>query len=177
MKKSMNINFVLSNRVAYTLITFLILTIVGVGVYAVAGTIPDPGHSITKLQPCSDGEILKSSGGVWSCVDGSAAETDPTVLNFAQNGISTCGAGSSIRVINNDGTVTCETDTNTQRSTKTRVYKIHTGCSDPNKLTVSSTCLTKTCGADNRQYYSCNSACVKSQTQTCSNIFAGNLVN
>ncbi len=68
MKKSVNINFNLSNRTTYTLITFLILAVIGVGVYAVAGTTPNPGHAFTELQPCNGvGEILKSDGTTWTC--------------------------------------------------------------------------------------------------------------
>ena len=57
----------ISNRLLYTLISIGILAILAVGVYAVPGAIPNPGHSITQLQPCSNGEILKTSGGVWTC--------------------------------------------------------------------------------------------------------------
>ena len=68
MKKSVNINFNLSNRAVYTLITFLVLSVVGVGVYAIAGTTPNPGHAFTELQPCTTaGEILKSDGTTWTC--------------------------------------------------------------------------------------------------------------
>jgi len=56
----------MSNRLLYTLITIGILAIFGFGVYAV-GTTPNPGHAITDIQPCGDGEILKMNGGSWSC--------------------------------------------------------------------------------------------------------------
>jgi hypothetical protein len=41
-------------------------------VYAVAGTTPNPGHSHSEIQPCSDGEVLQMSGTSWSCVSLSA---------------------------------------------------------------------------------------------------------
>ena len=40
----------------------------GTGVYAVAGTTPDPGHPLSQLQPCSDEESLITQNGVWTCV-------------------------------------------------------------------------------------------------------------
>ena len=49
----------MSNRLLYTLIAIGIMAIAATGVYAVLGTTPDPGHPVSQLQPCSDGEILK----------------------------------------------------------------------------------------------------------------------
>ncbi len=52
MKKSVNINFNLSNRAVYTLITFLVLSVLSVGVYAYttdgSGNPPLFGHSVTS---------------------------------------------------------------------------------------------------------------------------------
>ena len=88
-KRGVNIHVHLSNRLLYTLITILVLAIIGVSVYAVAGTTPNPGHSLSQLQPCSNGEILKMAGGVWTCVDGTiAAETD-TLQSVVSRGSST----------------------------------------------------------------------------------------
>jgi len=59
------INF--TNRSLYTLIAFFAILTFAVGVYAV-GTTPNPGHPITQLQLCDDaGQILKMSGGAWTC--------------------------------------------------------------------------------------------------------------
>ena len=63
--KKLQINF--TNRWLYTLIVFFSLIVIGVGVYAVAGTTPNPGHPITQLQPCSAGQILKTVGTTWAC--------------------------------------------------------------------------------------------------------------
>ena len=61
------LNKKVSNRLAYTIITFFAVIALAVVVYAVPGTTPNPGHSIAQLQPCSDGEILKTAAGVWTC--------------------------------------------------------------------------------------------------------------
>ena len=74
--KSIKININLSNRWLYTLILIGILAIVAVGVYA-ATSFPasGAGHNLNELaQPCSNGQILKVSGGVWAC--GSDVDTD-----------------------------------------------------------------------------------------------------
>ena len=57
----------MTNRWLYTLITLFAVVVLGVGVYAVAGTTPNPGHPMNQIQPCSDGEILKMGGGAWTC--------------------------------------------------------------------------------------------------------------
>lgn len=70
MKKGKSVlnNFKISNRLSYTLITFLVLAIVGVGVYAYANPTTGVGHDYSELQACaSDGQILKTSGGAWTC--------------------------------------------------------------------------------------------------------------
>lgn len=59
-----------SNRLSYTIIAVFALLLIGVGVYAL-GAVPSPvGHSLTQLQPCSNGETLVTSGGVWTCSSG-----------------------------------------------------------------------------------------------------------
>ena len=75
MKKKMKSNFNFSNRILYSLISLVIISIVAVGVYAVPGAIPNPGHSISQLQPCgNDGETLvMTSGGAWTCATGGGA--------------------------------------------------------------------------------------------------------
>ena len=66
MKKSVTINFNLSNRAVYTLVTFLIIIIVGVGVYAFGTSNPSVfGHSVGEIE-----------------------ETDPTVLESVKDGVS-----------------------------------------------------------------------------------------
>jgi hypothetical protein len=64
----MKITITLTKRATYTLITLSILIILGFGVYAFAGKTPNPGHSLSELQPCSDKEILTTRGETWQCV-------------------------------------------------------------------------------------------------------------
>jgi len=56
------------NRIHYSLITLAIVVVFGVGVYALGTTVPNPGHSISQLQVCGDGQILQTSGTSWTCV-------------------------------------------------------------------------------------------------------------
>ena len=67
-KKGVEIKINLSNKAIYTFIVLGILIIVGVGVYAL-GSVPNPGHAISGLQTCEEGETLQIVGGEWSCVD------------------------------------------------------------------------------------------------------------
>ncbi len=79
--KKLQINF--TDKWFYTFVVVISLIAIGVGVYAAAGTTPDPGHPFTQLQPCDvEGEILKSDGTTWTCGTdeagaGGGAETDP----------------------------------------------------------------------------------------------------
>ena len=73
MKKKVKSDFNFSNRILYSLICLVVLSIVAVGVYAVPGTIPNPGHPISQLQLCSDGETLVMVGGAWTCATGGGA--------------------------------------------------------------------------------------------------------
>ncbi len=59
--------FNISNKLAYTLVAIFSIVLIGVGVFAL-GPVPNPGHSISQLQTCDDGQILKMSGSAWSCV-------------------------------------------------------------------------------------------------------------
>lgn len=63
----MPLTITLTKKTTYTLITLIILIILGIGVYARAGKIPDPGHSLAELQPCSKGETLVSNSQFWEC--------------------------------------------------------------------------------------------------------------
>ncbi len=71
MKKSVTVNFNLSNRAVYTLITFLILGIVGVGVYAYTGNV---GHTSDQVDHPT---CVAITGHVDLC-DGSDANTQLT---------------------------------------------------------------------------------------------------
>jgi hypothetical protein len=68
-KRSLNIKIHLTNRWLYTFIFLGILLLIGVGVYASLGTTPNPGHPVSELQSCSDGEILQMVSGAWACAD------------------------------------------------------------------------------------------------------------
>ncbi len=109
----------ISNRLLYTLITIGILAILGVGVYAVAGSVPNPGHSLLQLQPCSDGETLKMVGTSWTCAPaGSAGGGNWTVsgsniyYNLGNVGIGTTNPIYQLSVVENNA----KTDT-TDRAT------------------------------------------------------------
>lgn len=56
-----------SNRFAYTIISAFAMIALAVVVYAVPGTTPNPGHPLTQLQPCSNGETLVTTNGAWNC--------------------------------------------------------------------------------------------------------------
>lgn len=64
---SLNFNITLTKRTLYTLITLGILIILAISVYAI-GNIPNPGHSISELQLCSENQILQTRNEEWSCV-------------------------------------------------------------------------------------------------------------
>lgn len=57
----------ISKRTLYTIITFSILIILCFGVYAGAGTIPNPGHSLRELQHCAEKQTLVFKSGIWRC--------------------------------------------------------------------------------------------------------------
>ena len=91
------VSIIFSNRVIYSGIVFLILAIVGVGVWAYANPTTGVGHDFSELQPCSKGLILKSVniddanpglGTKWSCVK------DEGFTNFQIERIS-CNNGNS----------------------------------------------------------------------------------
>jgi len=63
----MNLKITISKRATYTIITLTILIILAIGVYAVTGKTPNPGHSLSELQPCAKGETLISNSFFWQC--------------------------------------------------------------------------------------------------------------
>jgi hypothetical protein len=67
-KRGIEINIKLSNKAIYTLIVIGILAILGVGVFAL-GSVSNPGHAISELQTCEEGETLQVVDGEWDCVD------------------------------------------------------------------------------------------------------------
>ena len=67
--------FNISNKLAYTLIVILFIITLGVGVYAI-GSVPNPGHSLSQLQPCDNGQTLIVSGGAWTCTTPSSGSAN-----------------------------------------------------------------------------------------------------
>jgi hypothetical protein len=63
------IKIIISNHWFYTFMALGILAAVAVGVYAWANPSTGVGHSYNEIQPCSEGQTLKVSGGVWTCAD------------------------------------------------------------------------------------------------------------
>ena len=57
-----------SDRWLYTFIALGIIILLGVVVYGWSNS-AGVGHGLDEIQPCGDGEILKTSSGSWSCVD------------------------------------------------------------------------------------------------------------
>ena len=71
MKKVIKINFTLTNRWLYTLIAFLIITIIGVGVYASTFSgVNGVGHDLSEIgfPICASGQVLGFIGGIWDCM-------------------------------------------------------------------------------------------------------------
>lgn len=88
--KKLQINF--TDKWFYTFVVIISLIAIGVGVYAAAGTTPNPGHPFVELQPCNTaGEILKSDGTTWTCGaddvgnGGTSLWTQDTDLNIYYN--------------------------------------------------------------------------------------------
>ncbi len=66
-----NIQINLGNKTFYTLIAIVaVLAIAGIAYAALNPSVPSPGHAISELQKCSNGEILKMDGGAWTCSAG-----------------------------------------------------------------------------------------------------------
>jgi len=110
-----------------------LLAIVSLG-FVIAQIIPNPGHDFSQLSAClNPGEILKSDGTTWNCAVDDSGTGDITGVsagtglsgggvsgdvslnvntNVIQNRVlGACGnTDESIKSINVDGTVTCETD-------------------------------------------------------------------
>lgn len=159
------INF--SKRWIYTLIVIGILAIVGVGVYASLGAIPDPGHSVDELQPCSDGEILQMSGDSWSC---------ETPLSGGEDTRCDDSDICSQVCIGSD----CKNSWPASLVKGVAVYSMHSYCNSPGLLATSSTCKTICCkvgGSGCINYYTCSGVCSATSSRTCNNVRKGWLVN
>jgi len=68
-KRGIELKINLSNKLFYTFVVIGILVVVAVGVFAL-GNIPNPGHSVSGLQTCAEGQTLQVVGGEWDCVSG-----------------------------------------------------------------------------------------------------------
>jgi hypothetical protein len=74
-----------NNRLMYTLIAFGILVVVAIGVYAL-GAVPNPGHAISELQTCDEGQTLVVQNGEWTCASGSGGVSDVKVTSDTFSG-------------------------------------------------------------------------------------------
>ena len=86
MKLEVNID----KKYFFILLGVIIVLGISVGVYAVLGTTPNPGHAISELQKCSEGETLKIIGGVWICGGGFGAlesKSQNTIYQATTDGI------------------------------------------------------------------------------------------
>ena len=73
-RNNFNINLNFSNRALYTFISFFAVLAIAAGVYAYGTSNPSAfGHSYSELQVCAEGQILKVSGGAWTCSTDSGA--------------------------------------------------------------------------------------------------------
>lgn len=81
MKKEMSI----SNRLFYTLITIIIVSIICGGVYAWAN-VNGIGHDLDEinLPSCSNGQVLSMVGGNWNCV---SLQQNPSPWDITSDGI------------------------------------------------------------------------------------------
>lgn len=81
MKIEVNIN----KKYFFILLGVLIIIAGIIGVYAVLGTTPNPGHAVTGLQTCSANEILKmnSAGTAWTCATLSTTPTGTITTDAA----------------------------------------------------------------------------------------------
>lgn len=110
--KNFELKFNLSNRAIYTLITLGIIALLCVGVYAIAGEVPNPGHSINQIECNED-----------FCV------------NDGKLGIGTEDPSSKLNVIGDaliDGNLIVEGEINSLKFGNTKVVEI--GGWDMNKI-------------------------------------------
>tara|TARA_Y100000310_G_scaffold291061_1_gene318701 strand:+ start:296 stop:709 length:414 start_codon:yes stop_codon:yes gene_type:complete len=63
-----NININFSNKILYLLIAVLaLLAVTGVAIALNSGDYTVHGHDLGEIPTCAEGEILKMSGGAWTC--------------------------------------------------------------------------------------------------------------
>ena len=77
-----------SDRWLYTFIVIGVIILLGIVVYAVA---PNPGHSYADIESCAEGQILKTSGGSWSCGTDVDTDTDNQELSITGQTLSIIG--------------------------------------------------------------------------------------
>jgi len=67
----------------YFFILLGVLIVIGgiIGVIAL-GSVPTPGHAISELQTCADGETLKMVGGVWTCATAATSGVTSPACTF-----------------------------------------------------------------------------------------------
>ena len=111
MKKGINFNIHIkfTNRFIYTFVAFILILIIGIGVFALTpGVAPSPGHLIDEFAPpsnCVTNQVLQWDGTNWVCTDFSAglwtAIGSNTYYNLGDVGIGTTFPQEKLDVVGN----------------------------------------------------------------------------
>jgi hypothetical protein len=126
LNRGINLHIAFSDKTFYLLLGIIAVLIFSGISYASLGGVPNPGHAVSELQTCDEGEMLKTIEGEWACTNATAA--GPAEADFS--GLELCDEGEILKTV--DGEWTCsETeleDADVVTSSCSRIIATGGGC-------------------------------------------------